>query len=144
MTHDTKIHDTTTHGTKTDQVAGTMDEDYDLFGYIETCLRTARLMETYRRNAEQAEDTALAALFTMTQNDSRKGAEIGRKLLAGRLTGSGTGTGTGTGTDADADTAGRDMGPDEVNSPAADQEAVRDHPVDVMAPTAAPTRFDEH
>lgn len=124
-------HDTKTHDANTDQVTGTMDEDYDLFGYIESCLRTARLMETYRRDAEQAGDTALTALFTMTQNDSRKGAEIGRKLLAGRLAGAdrGTGTDSRTGTDSGTGTA-------------AEEETVREPQVDVMAPATAPSRGD--
>lgn len=71
--------------TETGQITGTMDKDYNLFRYIETCLENALRMETYRRDAERGNDTALAALFTMAQKDNRKGAEIGKKLLASRL-----------------------------------------------------------
>ena len=44
--------------TETGQITGTMDKDYNLFRYIETCLENALRMETYRRDAERGNDTA--------------------------------------------------------------------------------------
>lgn len=71
--------------TETGEITGTMDKDYNLLRYIENCLENAWRIENYRRNAERENDSALAALFTMAQEDNRKGAEIGKKLLASRL-----------------------------------------------------------
>jgi hypothetical protein len=134
-----------TQETKTDQITGTMDKDYDLFRYIEGCLRTARRMETYRRDAEQDNDTALAALFTMTQNDSRKGAEIGKKLLVSRLAATGSaGAGEVAGTDADAGAATTEgASPGAAHAPETGEPAVEKPPVDVMAPATAPSRVEE-
>lgn len=112
--------------TKTSQITGTMDKDYDLFRYIETCLQTALRMDTYRQDAEQANDVALAALFTMTQNDSRKGAEIGKKLLASRLA---------VLAPSPADAGGALSGEQSSSGEKADKP-----PVDIMAPTRGDQR----
>lgn len=121
--------------TETGQITGTMDKDYNLFRYIENCLENALRLETYRRDAELGDDTALAALFTMAQSDNRKGAEIGKKLLASRLsamisadtdTDTGTDTRTGPHVNADADAgAGNAASSDQADNP----------PADVMAPS---------
>lgn len=104
------------------EVTGTTDKDYNLFRYIENCLETAARMETYRRDAERADDTALAALFTMAQKDNRKGAEIGKKLLASRLR-----VDDGEPVTSRAETAAEEhVAPD---------AAVEQPPVDVMAPS---------
>ncbi|GAA4836687.1 hypothetical protein GCM10023235_09530 [Kitasatospora terrestris] len=82
---------------------GTKDQDYDLIWYVEACLSNALRLETYVRDAERAGDGEVAELFRKAQADSRKGAEIGKRLLAGRLGAAGAAGGAGT----PADTAGR-------------------------------------
>jgi hypothetical protein len=67
------------------RVTGTMDKDYDLIWFVETCLNNALRLETYRQDAERAHDTDLAELFGKAQSDSRKGAEMGKRLLAARF-----------------------------------------------------------
>jgi hypothetical protein len=66
-------------------VTGTMDKDYDLIWFVESCLNNALRLETYRQDAERAHDTDLAELFGKAQSDSRKGAEMGKRLLAARF-----------------------------------------------------------
>src|SRR5437763_4808086 len=68
---------------------GTRDKDYDLVSYVQACLENALRMGVYRRDAERDQDAELVELFTKAQADSRKGAEIGKKLLAARLVGGG-------------------------------------------------------
>lgn len=126
-----------TRDTKTGQITGTTDADFDLFRYIENNLETALRMETYRRDAERAGDTALAALFTMTQNDSRKAAEIGKKLLVDRLImtapdeAAGGSAGHATGRSAESAT-GRST--EQTRRTSAEQSA-DNPPIDVMAPS---------
>jgi hypothetical protein len=69
------------------QVTGTLDKDYNLLWYTETCLDNALRLETYRHDAEGSGDTEMAELFGKAQADSRKGAEMGLRMLADRLTG---------------------------------------------------------
>ena len=71
--------------TDTGYITGTKDRDYDLTWYVESCLDNALRMETYIHDAEQEGDPELIELFTKAQADSRKGAEIGKRLLAARL-----------------------------------------------------------
>jgi hypothetical protein len=71
---------------ETGQQTGTADKDYNLIWYTETCLSNALRLETYIKDAERADDSEVAELFRKAQADSRKGAEIGKKLLASRLT----------------------------------------------------------
>jgi hypothetical protein len=78
------MNDKTTEGGK---VTGTLDKDYNLLWYTQTCLENALRLETYRHDAEGAGDTELAELFSKAQADSRKGAELGLRMLADRLTG---------------------------------------------------------
>jgi hypothetical protein len=68
-------------------VSGTKDKDYNLMSYVQSCLKNALRMEVYRKDAERDNDQELIELFTKAQAESRKGAEIGKKLLATRLTG---------------------------------------------------------
>jgi hypothetical protein len=42
-------------------------------------------METYVKDAEREGDSEVADLFRKAQADSRKGAELGKKLLRSRL-----------------------------------------------------------
>jgi len=75
-----------TYTTETGHITGTMDKDYNLIWYTQTCLENALRLETYRHDAERGGDTELAELFGKAQSDSRKGAEIGKRMLADRMT----------------------------------------------------------
>jgi hypothetical protein len=66
-------------------VSGTKDKDYNLIAYVQSCLKNAVRMQVYRADAERDGDGELVELFTKAQADSRKGAEIGKKLLTARL-----------------------------------------------------------
>lgn len=67
-------------------VSGTRDKDYNLISYVQSCLENALRMEVYRKDAERDNDAELTELFSRAQADSRRGAEIGKKLLATRMT----------------------------------------------------------
>jgi len=70
---------------ETGQTTGTPDKDYNLIWFTETCLSNALRLETYIQDAERGGDSELADLFRKAQSDSRKGGEIGKKMLASRL-----------------------------------------------------------
>jgi hypothetical protein len=72
---------------ETGNITGTKDKDYDLIWYIEACLDNALRLDIYIQDAERAGDSELKDLFQKAQADSRKGAEVGKKLLASRLAG---------------------------------------------------------
>lgn len=74
-----------TSSAETGSVTGTKDKDYNLIWYVESCLNTALRLETYIQDAERDKDTELADLFRKSQADSRKGAELGKRLLRARL-----------------------------------------------------------
>jgi hypothetical protein len=76
-----------TNGTETGQVTGTQDKDYNLLWFTEQCLQNALRLEGYVQDAERSGDNAVADLFRKAQSDSRKGAELGKKLLHERLAG---------------------------------------------------------
>ncbi|MFD8253209.1 hypothetical protein [Streptomyces werraensis] len=76
-----------TSDTETGGVTGTKDKDYNLVWYVEACLSNALRLENYIQDAERAGDSEVADLFRKAQADSRKGAELGKKLLAARLNG---------------------------------------------------------
>jgi len=78
---------TDTQATEAGEITGTLDKDYNLLWYTESCLENALRLEKYQEDAKRAEDTELAELFGKAQSDSRKGAEIGMRMLADRLTG---------------------------------------------------------
>lgn len=78
---------TDTQTTEAGEITGTLDKDYNLLWYTESCLENALRLERYQEDAKRAEDTELAELFGKAQSDSRKGAEIGMRMLADRLTG---------------------------------------------------------
>ena len=73
----------TTHA-ESGHITGTVDKDYNLIWYTETCLDNALRLETYISDAERENDSELAELFRKAQADSRKGAELGKKMLRAR------------------------------------------------------------
>jgi hypothetical protein len=72
---------------ETGNITGTKDKDYDLIWYIEACLDNALRLDIYIQDAERAGDSELKDLFQKAQADSRKGAEMGKRMLARRLAG---------------------------------------------------------
>jgi hypothetical protein len=70
---------------ETGHITGTKDKDFNLIWYVETCLKNALRLETYLADAERDGDRDLVDLFQKAQADSRKGAELGKRMLAGRL-----------------------------------------------------------
>lgn len=71
--------------TETGNVTGTRDKDYNIIWFTEKCLDNVLRLETYVADAERAGDDELATFFRKAQNDSRKGAEQGKQLLAARI-----------------------------------------------------------
>jgi hypothetical protein len=67
------------------QITGTKDKDYNIIWFVEKCLNNALRLETYAADAEREGDGELADFFKRAQNESRKGAEQGKQLLARRL-----------------------------------------------------------
>jgi hypothetical protein len=70
---------------ETGHVTGTKDKEYNLIWYVEACLDNALRLETYVKDADREGDSEVADLFRKAQADSRKGAEMGKKLLRSRL-----------------------------------------------------------
>ena len=66
-------------------VTGTKDKDYNLIWFTEQCLSNALRLETYIQDADRENDNELADLFRRAQSESRKGAELGKQMLKGRL-----------------------------------------------------------
>ena len=77
----------TTASQETGNVTGTIDKDYNLIWYTEACLSNALRLDIYIQDAERAGDDELAEFFRKAQADSRKGADMGKSMLASRLTG---------------------------------------------------------
>lgn len=73
---------------ETGAFTGTPDVHYNLIWFTEACLSNALRLETYIADAERDGDTEIADLFRKAQADSRKGAELGKAMLAQRLTSS--------------------------------------------------------
>ena len=73
--------------TETGDVTGTKDKDYNLIWFTEACLSNALRMETYIADADREGDAELAELFRRAQAESRKGAELGKRMLRSRLGG---------------------------------------------------------
>lgn len=67
------------------QLTGTKDKDYNLVWYLEHCLENALRLETYISDAERDGDQEIVELFRKAQADSRKGAELAKRLLASRI-----------------------------------------------------------
>jgi hypothetical protein len=70
---------------ETGQVTDTPDKDYNIIWYTEACLSNALRLEQYISDAERAGDQELADFFRKAQSDSRKGADMGKQMLASRL-----------------------------------------------------------
>jgi hypothetical protein len=70
---------------ETGHITGTKDRDFNLMWYTQACLKNALRLEIYIGDAERDGDQELADLFRKAQADSRKGAEMGKRLLASRL-----------------------------------------------------------
>jgi hypothetical protein len=70
---------------ETGHITGTKDKDFNLIWYVQTCLKNALRLETYIADAERDGDRELVDLFQRAQADSRKGAELGKQMLARRL-----------------------------------------------------------
>jgi hypothetical protein len=70
---------------ETGQVTGTKDKDYNIIWFTEACLSNALRLETYIQDADREGDRELAEFFRRAQNESRKGAEQGKQLLASRI-----------------------------------------------------------
>lgn len=70
---------------QTGQITRTKDVDYNLIWFTEACLDNALRLETYIEDAERDGDEELATFFRKAQADSRKGAELGKRLLKARL-----------------------------------------------------------
>lgn len=73
------------HDTETGHVTGTKDKDYNLVWFVQSCLDNALRMEIYCQDAEREGDTELVELFTKAQAESKKGAQMGKEMLARRL-----------------------------------------------------------
>jgi hypothetical protein len=70
---------------ETGQVTGTKDKLYNIIWFTEASLANALRLETYIQDAERDGDSELADFFRKAQNESRKGGEEGKRLLASRL-----------------------------------------------------------
>ena len=76
-----------TSASETGHLTGTTDKDYNLIWFTEQCLQNALRLENYIQDSEREGDSEVADLFRKAQADSRKGAELGKKLLRARLSG---------------------------------------------------------
>ena len=71
--------------TETGDITGTADKDYNIIWFTEVCLSNVLRLQTYIQDAEREGDSELAEFFRRAQGESRKGAELGKNLLAARL-----------------------------------------------------------
>jgi hypothetical protein len=69
------------------EITGTKDKDYNIIWFVEQCLSNVLRLETYIADAERDGDSELAEFFRRAQETSRKGADQGKALLSGRLSG---------------------------------------------------------
>jgi hypothetical protein len=74
-----------TNNEETGQITGTKDKDYNIIWFAEACLSNVLRLEQYAKDAEQAGDDELVQFFQRAQEESRKGAEQAKQLLAARL-----------------------------------------------------------
>jgi hypothetical protein len=70
---------------ETGQITGTRDKDYNIIWFTEQSLSNALRLEAYIGDAEREGDQELADFFRKAQAVSRKGGELGEKLLAARM-----------------------------------------------------------
>jgi hypothetical protein len=71
--------------TEAGQVTGTKDKDYNIIWFTESCLSNVLRLQTFIEDAEREGDRELAEFFRLAQDNSRKGAEQGKRLLTQRL-----------------------------------------------------------
>ena len=74
-----------TSAQETGEVTGTKDKTYNIIWFTEACLSNALRLEQYANDAKEAGDDELEQFFRRAQEESRKGAEQGKQLLASRL-----------------------------------------------------------
>ena len=74
-----------TASTEPGHMTGTTDKDYNLIWYTGKCLNHVLRLETCIEDARREGDSELAGFSGKAQPDSRKGAEIGKKMLRNRL-----------------------------------------------------------
>jgi hypothetical protein len=74
-----------TESNEAGQVTGTKDKNYNLVWFTEQSLSNALRLETYIADAVRDGDDEVADLFRKAQAESRKGGELGKSLLASRL-----------------------------------------------------------
>ena len=72
-------------GLESGAATGTRDKDYNVIWFVEASLSNALRMQSCIDDAERDWDGEVADLFRKAQSESRKGAEIGKKLLLDRL-----------------------------------------------------------
>lgn len=77
--------DTSLLNRETGDVTGTPDAEYDLIWFVENCLSNALRLETFVKDAERVGDGELVELFQKAQAESKKGARMGKALLAKRI-----------------------------------------------------------
>ncbi|MBA2444529.1 MAG: hypothetical protein H0V49_04270 [Nocardioidaceae bacterium] len=70
---------------ETGQTTGTKDKTYNIIWFTEASLSNALKLEAYIADAERDGDQELAEFFRKAQAVSRKGGELGKKLLATRI-----------------------------------------------------------
>lgn len=70
---------------ETGHLTGTSDKDFNLIWYVESCLSNSLRLENYIADAERDGDKEIVELLRKAQADSRKGADMGKKLLRSRL-----------------------------------------------------------
>jgi hypothetical protein len=70
---------------QTGQLVGAKDKHYNILWFTEQSLSNAHRLETYAAEAEGAGDQELAEFFLKAQAVSRKGGELGKRLLAARI-----------------------------------------------------------
>lgn len=70
---------------ETGQVTGVRDKDYNIIWFTEQSLSNALRLDVYIRDAERDGDQELADFFRKAQAVSRKGGELGKRLLASRM-----------------------------------------------------------
>jgi hypothetical protein len=73
------------HTEQSSGVTGTSDKTYNIIWFTEQSLSNALRLDTYIADAERDGDTELAEFFRKAQAESRKGGELGKRLLAARV-----------------------------------------------------------
>ena len=66
-------------------LTGTPDKDYNILWFTEACLSNVLRLDQYIADAVDADDQELVNFFQRAQQESRKGAEEAKQLLATRI-----------------------------------------------------------